>query len=220
MPMKNFPQQLAFSVYVTYLLTSTAYATTVSVDRGNIMVVDNNGFARQLTTTGLDASPALSSDKRRVVFVRRTPQKKVITGAGEATADQLWTVNLDGTSPHMLVEGHEGNDPKRTLAALDTPMFSPDGRTVYFTSAAWATSGAIHAIAAAGGKERFVTDGNTLMVVPSGQYAGSLIVNKHKYWLAGGSYNWFWLVTPNGEEKGTVGPDENSIAAFMDMYAK
>lgn len=219
--MKDFPQQLTLFVCLTFLLTSTAYATTVSVDRGNVMVVDNNGFARQLTTTGLDASPALSPDKRRVVFVRRTPQKKVMTGAGEATADQLWMVNLDGTSPHMLVEGHEDDDdPKRTLAALDTPVFSPDGRSVYFTSAAWATSGAIHVIVAAGGKERFVTDGNSLTLVPSGRYAGSLIVSKHKYWLAGGSYNWFWLVTPSGEEKGVVGPDENSIAAFMDMYAK
>jgi len=218
--MKNCPQQLAVSVYVIFSLTSTAYATTVTEDRGNIVVVDNNGFARQLTTTGLDASPALSTDTSRIVFVRRTPQKKVMTGAGEASADQLWTVNLDGTSPRMLIEGHEGTSPKSTLAALDTPMFSPDGRTVYFTSAAWATSGSIHAVAAAGGKERFVTDGNALTVVQSGQYAGSLIVSKHKYWLAGGSYNWFWLVAPSGEEKGAVGPDERSIATFIDMYMK
>jgi hypothetical protein len=72
MPKKKFAQRLAVSVSVASLLVLTAHATTVRVDRGDIMVVDNNGFARQLTTTGLDASPALSPDKRRVVLTPGT----------------------------------------------------------------------------------------------------------------------------------------------------
>ena len=65
--------------------------------------------------------------------------------------------------------------------------------------------------------ERFLTDGNSLEVLQKsedGGYDGYLIVKKHKYFFEGGSYDWYWLLTPDGEE---VGPLKN-VEFFKDLY--
>ena len=37
-------------------------------------------------------------------------------------------------------------------------------------------------------------------MVPSCDYAGFLLVSQHRYFLAGGSYDWYWLVSPEGQK--------------------
>jgi len=56
--------------------------------------------------------------------------------------------------------------------------------------------------------------------VPKGKYAGDLIVSKHRYRLAGGSYDWFWLVSPKGMELGPVGPVGANVTEFMRLFAE
>jgi hypothetical protein len=34
-----------------------------------------------------------------------------------------------------------------------------------------------------------------------------LIVNQHRYFLGGGSYDWYWVFSPNGKEEGPLGPE-------------
>jgi dipeptidyl aminopeptidase/acylaminoacyl peptidase len=218
--MKTLTLSMVVALAIAAFPFVTTHASTVTVDKGRLIEVNDNGSERYLTASGLDSSPTFSPDGQWVAFIRSRPQKKVKTGAGEANANQLWLIKRDGTAPRLLAEGHEDSDPKHTLADLNSPTFSPDGHTIYFKSAAWATSGAVHAIDLKNGSERFVTDGNSLVVMPAGKYKGYLIVSKHKYWMAGGSYDWYWLISPAGAVVDAIGPDLESIEQFKAIYSR
>ena len=60
-------------------------------------------------------------------------------------------------------------------------------------------------------KERYLFPGNDVKVVPSGEYKDCLLVLQHRYFLGGGSYDWFWLLRPDGKELGPVGEDDREL---------
>jgi len=65
-------------------------------------------------------------------------------------------------------------------------------------------------------KEHFVCPALEFEVVPSGEYRDCLLVAQHRYFIGGGSYNWFWLLRPDGKEEGPVGEDtENFKATYL-----
>jgi dipeptidyl aminopeptidase/acylaminoacyl peptidase len=212
--MKLLSTLLVILTQLLLLFATDAHGSTVAARDGNIVFVDDAGSARQLTRGGMDSSPALSPDGKQVAFVRRTP------GRTTETADEIWVVGTDAKRARRLVEAREHQDPKQTLAALKSPAFSPDGRWIYFLSSAWATSDAVHAIGIDGLKERFIADGNSLDVVRAGQYQGALIVRKHEYFLGGGSYDWYWLLSASGQEIGPVGPDEENVSTFKNALPR
>ena len=71
----------------------------------------------------------------------------------------------------------------------------------------------------ASGRERFIAPANSLEVVPSGEYPGHLLVSQHRYFVAGGSYDWIWLLTPDGAEVGPEGESAKSLEEFRASYA-
>gem|GEM_PF-798673 len=210
-----------FTLAMALFIVPAAAAMSVHAEAGNLVLVDDAGNARSLTSGGTDAAPVLSPDGRHVAFIRRGTAAPVDAGPGAAESNQLWLVDAGGAAPRLLVDAHAEADPRRVLAGLGSPVFSPDGGTVYFLSTAWATSEAVHAVDLADGRERFVVPGNSVDVMPAGEYAGDLVVNQHRYWLAGGSYDWFWLFAPDGSDQGPVGPDDEDVARFKaQQYAR
>jgi dipeptidyl aminopeptidase/acylaminoacyl peptidase len=208
-------------VAIALFWPGAAFAQAVAVDGGNVVYrASAQSAPRRLTTGGRDREPVLSPDGRTVAFVRGTPGDSVDTALGRQEATALWVVGTNGSGARMLVAGRAAAEPQRTLAAFQSPRFSPDGGVIYFLSSAWVTSAAVHAVEPGSGAERFVVAGNSLEVVPRGEYAGHLLVGQHRYFLAGGSYDWIWLFTPAAREVGPVGASEEAAGVFMEMYAK
>lgn len=213
------PVRILPLLVLALLLPSAAVAQSVTVRGGNVFYrASESAQARQLTSAGVDREPRLSPDGRRVAFIRGTPGDSVETATGYGETTELWTIRVDGSDARRWVRGRASDEPARALAQLRTPQWSPDGQRVYFQSSAWVTSGAVHALDLAAGTERFVAPGNSLEVVPRGEFAGHLLVEQHRYFLAGGSYDWIWLLTPDGRAVDPVGEDETAIEEFRAMY--
>lgn len=211
--------QLLPMLSILLLLAGKLIAQSVTSEAGNLVYrASADAAPRQLTTTGLDSDPALSPDGRTIAFIRRMPGQSVLGPSGYVEASALWIMRVDGGGARMLVRARSTHNPEWMLSGLRQPRVSPDGRLIYFLSSAWTTSGAVHAVDVASGEERFVAPANSLEVVPSGTYAGHLIVSQHRYFLAGGSYDWLWLLTPEGEVVGPVGEDEAALELFHEAY--
>lgn len=156
----------------------------------------------------------------RVAFIRATPGRLVPTALGDEQATELWIANADGADPRRLVVGVAADRVERSLAALSSPVFSPDGRRIYFLSRAWVTSDAVHAVDVATGREWFVAPGNSLAIVPRGPLAGCLLVSQHRYRPnEGGSYDWTWLLGTDGRELALAASDSDGadqrLAAWL-----
>src|SRR3990167_5779462 len=173
---------------------------------GNIYYIDNNGRTIQITREANDSSPVLSPDKKTIAFVRVGNQ--VIPDSCDMDAkygNEIWIYSFSTKKEKRLVENNfECDKPKKQILDPHDLFFSPDSKMVYFLTAAWVTSGAIHAADINGKRVRFVTDGNEFHIVQSGLYKGDLIVNQHRYRFKGdtplGSYDWDWLFTPTGKQ--------------------
>ncbi|HET7234270.1 MAG TPA: hypothetical protein VFJ16_29930 [Longimicrobium sp.] len=211
----RFISPLVFSL----LWPVPALAQSVTVEHGVIFYQPAGGSARRrIDPSGMVRDARLSPDGRTIAYVDGTPDR-LIAAAGEATqATELKTIGVDGRNARVLVRGRPSESPREVLADFMSPRFSPDGRRIYFLSSGWATSGAVHAVDVATGREWFVVPGNSLEVVRSGEYAGHLLVSQHRYFLVAGSYDWLWLFTPDGREVGPVGEDEGAAEEFREMY--
>ena len=209
------------SVWVMQLLVAlvalpaAAGAPSVVAEKGRIVLVEASGKRRTLTTSGKDSEPSLSRDGKSIVFVRQGSGPRLSAGAGDVEANEIWWVDSEGKQPRLLVRSAAHEDLKRFLGQLQAPQFSPDGKSVFFLSAAWATSDAVHTVDVASGKVRFVAPGNSLEVLQHGEHQGKLIVQQHRYFLGGGSYDWYWLLEPDGREVGPIGEDTGS---FRELY--
>ncbi len=192
-------------------------AQSVAEENGSIFFTGADGVRKQLTDGGRDSAPVLAPDGKQVAFIRGTPGKTIATGAGDNEATELWLIGIDGSKPTLLIQGRDAQDVKQVVAGIGGADFSPDGKLLYFVCSAWATSGAVHVIDLATKKERFFTDGSSLEVVANGEYKGCLLIQKHKYFIGGGSYDWYWLLKPDGSEVGPVGEDTDN---FRSTYAK
>lgn len=199
---------------VLLALPASAGGPSVEEDKGNIVLVEAGGKKRKLTASGQDSQPHLAPDGKAVVFVRRG-STQLESAAGEVEANELWWIDTAGSKPRRLVRSAGSDDPKKFLGALQAPQFSPDGKTVFFMSAAWVTSGSIHKVDVATGKVQFVAPGNSLEVIARGEYRGRLIAQQHKYFLGGGSYDWFWVLEPDGRAVGPIGDD---MSSFRELY--
>lgn len=193
-----------------------AAAPVAKVKDGNIILRVAQDEAKQLTSSRRDSKPVVSPDGKWIVFVRSVPEKKISTGSGDHDAEELWQVGADGKDSIRLVAPRDAKEVKDLIAGFSDIHFSSDGKLVYFVTPAWATSGAVHVVDTTTRKERFVLAGNNLEVIRSGEYRDCLLVMQHRYFLGGGSFDWFWLFKPDGTEVGPVGEDTTN---FKELYS-
>ncbi len=202
------------------------------VRHGNICIKDTAGKIVQLTSSGKDRAPKLSPDGQCVAFIRKSKNRAYLPVVDEnargdkGLADQIWVVDTRTGKERLLVEdrmpgnGDITEELQRTISLIhdDSLWFSPDSERLYFISDAWVTSGALHVVDVRSGQERFVVGANSVEVVMSGKYVGDLIVSQHRYFLGNGSFNWYWLMDPEGREIGPIGENDDQVKAFKDLY--
>ena len=208
-----------FAILTSSLIVGaiSAQAQRVGIRQGNVYFVDSAGKAKQLTSGGHDSSPSLNLNRRQVVFVRDNPGKMVATSSGDAQSTALYTVGIDGGNLALLLREKDADEMQDLIASPQLPQFSPDGKNIYFLSSAWTTSGAIHKISLTDNKQNFVCAGNELEVIQKGEHVGKLVVLQHRYFLGGGSYDWYWLINQDGTEVGAIGEETEN---FKEFYLK
>jgi hypothetical protein len=193
---------LVFGIAFTAL---GATAKSVSARAGNIYLSDEVGRAKQLTSGGRDSGPVLSPDGLWIVFIRTVSGQRISTNSGdELEPTELWQISANGKDATRLLRCRTSEKMENVIAEFDDPQFSSDGRYIYFTTPAWTTSPAVHVVDTTKAKEHFVCPGGSLEVLRSGEYRDCLLVRQHRYFLGGGSYDWFWLIRPDGNEIGLV----------------
>jgi dipeptidyl aminopeptidase/acylaminoacyl peptidase len=210
-------KRLLLLAAICLVVSVPAFAQTVSVKDGNIQLTDKSGKTTAITSGGRDSDPVLAPDGKWVAFVRKVGGKKIATGSDEMEPTELWQVRVDGKEPTLLVRCRDSEKMESVIGGFDSLQFSTDGKLLYFVTPAWATSGAVHVVDTTNRKEHYLFPGNNLKVVKSGEYKDCLLVQQHRYFVGSGSYDWFWLLRPDGKEVGPVGED---ISNFEATYAE
>jgi hypothetical protein len=179
-------------------------------DAGNIFI-ERSGSKTRLTFSEMDVDPVLAPGGAVVVYTRLgrgrslhgfdVPQFCTTAPA----PDELRQVNADGSGDRLILAGRKG-DPEQQLCDFRMKEFSSDGRRLYFLTPAWATSGALHVYDTRNGEERFLLPANDLLVLNfcAGKYKDALVVAQHRYFVFGGSYDWYWLYDATGKKE--LGP--------------
>ncbi len=175
-------------------------------DAGNIFI-ERDGTKTQLTKSEQDVDPVLSPDGKYVVYTRQG-RARSINGydlgqfcTNTPSPDQLRQVNIDGTEDKPLINGHKG-DAEDQLCVFRNKQFSSDGRRLYFLSPAWTATGALHVYDTRTHKLRFLMPANDLLVLNfcPGEHKDDIVVEAHRYFVFGGSYDWYWLYELDRQE--------------------
>lgn len=114
------------------------------------------------------------------------------------------------TSFDTLLKSIPSEEPKNNLTGFSNLILSPDAKKLYFQTEAWATSSAIHVIDLTNKKVSYVTNGTLYCVVLSGEYQGYLVVEQHRHYVQGGSYDALWLYNQLGKEISLVSQETDS----------
>jgi hypothetical protein len=123
----------------------------------------------------------------------------------------------ENSSFRILLASTPSDDPKANLTDFSHLFLSPDGKTLYFQTSAWATSAAIHSLDIGTKKTSFVTSGEIACVVLGGEFQGDLVVEQHRYFIQGGSYDALYLYNPAGKLIGPVsqGTDASRVCPSL-----
>lgn len=181
--------------------------TQVTSEAGNIQI-NRDGVKQLLTHSGRDIEPALSPDGALVVFTRqfKTESDDPQNCADPPNADELRRVSINGGAETLLLRGHNGKAPPLQICGFSAKQFTSDGRLLYFLSPGWATSAALHVYDFKTGSTHFVIDANNVVVLSfcNNEHKDRLVIQRHRYFYFGGSYDWYWLYDP--KQKKELGP--------------
>lgn len=159
--------------------------------------------ANAQTSSGTPVEHVVAPGGNIVYYIMSTPGNDS-TGQPKLEIE----AGMNGNSSfNILLTSSPSDDPKQNLEGFSKLSLSPDGKTLYFQTSAWVTSDAIHSLDIATKKVSYVTDGEIACVVLAGQYQGDLIVQQHKYFVQGGSYDDLYLYEPTGHYIGLVSQD-------------
>jgi hypothetical protein len=188
----------------------------VEVRAGNTYYTDSSGNARQVTSSGVDSDPALSPDGRSVIFVRKTsaPAGFDEPRLSSPVRTQIWMADLGRDEDLRLLFGGVVNAWNFKYVTFLAPRLAPDRQHLYFMIMLAATENAIIKADIDSGQYEVICSAIEYFLIDGGRYKGDLVVEKKKY-LPEGISQFFWLVSPEGEEVGYVGESEIEAKRFL-----
>ena len=182
-------------------------------------------------TTDFEALEEIKIDKATIAFeeiskpakpvmeaiVMPTPHILVGTGCGDIEATELWLIDRETGQREFVLRGREDADLKKTIADIAGPVFSLDRKSIYFVSAAWATSGSIQRVDLNTKQVVFVIDGNSVDIITDGIYKGMLLVDRalikfDKNGESLGRDSYLWLVSADGKPVREIGQTDEADA--------
>ncbi|MGJ5592531.1 hypothetical protein ACMGDI_03450 [Morganella morganii] len=119
------------------------------------------------------------------------------------------------------------NEVEKNISMISNVNVYMNDLDIYFLSDAWVTSGAIHRIKWQQLLDvldnspitiddiEYITNGNSLYVIQRGKYQGYIITEKHKYKDGGGSYDAYYLISPDGTEIKKIGIYKEQVNDFL-----
>lgn len=226
--MRNLKTLILLTVLVISLSSFSVGSGIEVISRdGNIYYSPDATRMIELTSTGMDIEPVLHPNGKWVYFVRAFKDIEKTYGDG-ILKHELWRMDIDGSNEKLLYE--------QTDSAIDTPegygyasidniRISPKGDRIYFEIAKWVTSNALMVMGADGEGIKELGPGNDTRIILSTRdtekdYAGYIVTMQHRYFFFIGSYDWYWLYTPDWKEVGPLGADfEYFTEAWEIRYA-
>ncbi|KZL92373.1 cell wall-binding repeat-containing protein [Clostridium magnum] len=178
----------------------------------NVNVLGGTGVLSDYAVSQIIGEASVSREPSEIVL-KDTDNAPISTGVGEVPSNELWLTYSDGTE-ELLVSSHDAEETQDIVAGISNPQFSIDKKKIYFMSEAWATSASVHVVDIETKSEHFVCDGNYFKVIQNGPYAGNLIVNQHRYYEEGGSYNDYYIVSPEGEQISDLGDSSEVLSEY------
>ena len=202
-----------FIFLIAFSLQAEARSAKTFVKSGNIYFIQDNNQTIQLTSAGLAHAPILSPDKKSIAFIKvgtdpMPEQCRNFADTNSTYGKQIWIIDVEHKKERLLVNYNFAcAKPMEMIIAPRHLTFSPDSKTLYFLTYAWTTSNALHAVNIVDAKQRYLLPANSLAVSTDEEDKGNLILNQHRYFIGGGSYDWYWLFTPEGKEIGPLGEE-------------
>lgn len=208
------------------LAGNTRGRQAVSVEGGNVVLTQGKA-KKALTSLGRDSEAVLAPDGQWVVYTRAaTPMAQAPEYddcAARPAPDELRRIRTDGSGDELLLAGRAGEKPEEAVCGFQSKQFTSEGGTLYFLSPAWTTSSALHAFDVKERRARYVMPANDLLVLSwctADDLRDALIVQQHRYFRFGGSFDWYWLYERGGgKELGPVGEHESLGAVKSDLDA-
>ena len=229
-------KRIYFLILFLVSFSSLVNAASVYEKNGNVFYVSDNKISKQLTFSGRDREPKLHPKGKWVYYVhsyegkwveeKYYPPKGGIIKPG-LLKEEIWRIKIDRSNASKLFNcEHEDGaqvDSDYFVASASNIQFSPEGDKVYFETPEWATSGALHVMDMDGKNERVLGAGNNTKVVLSARtfddreksYKGYIVTAQHRYFFYGGSYDWFYLFTPDLKKE--IAPLGEDPSYFNDM---
>lgn len=186
------------------LLFGAVKSMRVDIIQGNVWLIEGNQKT-QISVFGNASEPQLSPDGKRLVYVQDISNEKQFTDGEQHT--RICSVDLPGDFSLFLIQ----ESAEKSLKAMHSPRFSPDGSCLYFLNHTSKTSDSLCCYDFHGPMKQNICAANSVDVIAHAlapTLVGKLIIQQHRYHKNGnGSYDWYYLFSPEGKELRTIGEE-------------